>query len=47
MRWPHPSKGMISPAKFIPVAEECGLIDALGHGSWWKRAIGRSSGPST
>ena len=31
MRWPHPSKGMISPAKFIPVAEECGLIDALGH----------------
>ncbi|MFY9693126.1 MAG: EAL domain-containing protein [Xanthobacteraceae bacterium] len=31
MRWPHPSKGMISPAKFIPVAEECGLIDALGR----------------
>ena len=31
MRWPHPSKGMIPPAKFIPVAEECGLIDALGH----------------
>ena len=31
MRWPHPGKGMISPAKFIPVAEECGLIDALGH----------------
>lgn len=31
MRWPHPSKGMISPAQFIPVAEECGLIDAIGH----------------
>ena len=31
MRWPHPTKGMISPAKFIPVAEECGLIDALGQ----------------
>jgi diguanylate cyclase (GGDEF)-like protein len=31
MRWPHPTKGMISPAKFIPVAEECGLIDALGR----------------
>lgn len=31
MRWPHPTKGMISPAKFIPVAEECGLIVALGH----------------
>jgi diguanylate cyclase (GGDEF)-like protein len=31
MRWPHPSKGSIPPAKFIPVAEECGLIDALGN----------------
>jgi EAL domain-containing protein (putative c-di-GMP-specific phosphodiesterase class I) len=29
-RWPHPTKGMISPAKFIPVAEDCGLIVALG-----------------
>ena len=31
-RWPHPTKGMISPDKFIPVAEDCGLIAALG--SW-------------
>jgi EAL domain-containing protein (putative c-di-GMP-specific phosphodiesterase class I) len=30
-RWPHPSKGMISPAKFIPVAEDCGLINPLGN----------------
>lgn len=29
-RWRHPVKGMISPAKFIPVAEDCGLIGALG-----------------
>ncbi len=29
-RWPHPTKGMISPAKFIPVAEDSGLIVVLG-----------------
>lgn len=26
MRWKHPERGMISPAVFIPVAEETGLI---------------------
>ena len=30
MRWPHPERGMISPAEFIPVAEETGLINAVG-----------------
>jgi diguanylate cyclase (GGDEF)-like protein len=29
-RWNHPVKGMISPAKFIPIAEKSGLISALG-----------------
>jgi diguanylate cyclase (GGDEF)-like protein/PAS domain S-box-containing protein len=30
VRWPHPTRGMIPPLTFIPIAEECRLIDALG-----------------
>jgi diguanylate cyclase (GGDEF)-like protein len=30
LRWYHPERGMISPAEFIPIAEETGLIDQLG-----------------
>ncbi|UFZ06558.1 EAL domain-containing protein [Bradyrhizobium ontarionense] len=31
LRWRHPDKGMISPADFIPVAEDIGLIVPLGE----------------
>jgi len=31
VRWRHPQRGWISPAQFIPVAEETGLVVALGE----------------
>ncbi|WP_256326070.1 bifunctional diguanylate cyclase/phosphodiesterase [Sphingomonas sp. NFR15] len=31
VRWEHPTRGSVSPAEFVPVAEDCGLIEAIGE----------------
>jgi diguanylate cyclase (GGDEF)-like protein/PAS domain S-box-containing protein len=31
LRWTHPVRGAVSPAQFIPVAEDCGLILPIGQ----------------
>jgi diguanylate cyclase (GGDEF)-like protein len=31
IRWRHPQRGLLLPAEFIPVADECGLLDSIGE----------------
>jgi diguanylate cyclase (GGDEF)-like protein/PAS domain S-box-containing protein len=52
VRWRHPARGLVSPAEFVPVAEECGLIEPLGAlvldqavAQWakWQRTLGAAA----
>jgi predicted signal transduction protein with EAL and GGDEF domain len=49
IRWPHPTRGMVPPLDFIPLAEDTGLVVPLGgwvleqacaQGAAWRRMLG-------
>ena len=45
LRWTHPTRGSVSPAEFIPVAEDCGLIIPIG--AWVLREACRQARASS
>ena len=46
LRWHHPRRGLVSPAEFIPLAEELGLIGALGNWVLKRACTAAASWPS-
>lgn len=46
LRWRHPTRGMISPSEFIPVAEETGMIIELGAWALRQACMDAKSWPS-
>ncbi len=52
VRWRHPRRGLVPPVEFIGIAEECGLIDAVGdfvlrtacaQFAQWQRTLGNAA----
>jgi predicted signal transduction protein with EAL and GGDEF domain len=39
LRWPHHQRGLVSPAEFIPIAEEMGLIVEIGNQALYKACL--------
>lgn len=47
VRWHHPVHGLIAPAEFIPIAEEAGLIHAIGREVLRNACIERNTWPAS